>query len=247
MDVLGIDIGGSGIKGAVVSVETGQLVSEYLQVETPQPATPHAVIEATCELVRLFDWHGSIGCGFPAVVQGGEVKTAANIDASWIGVNVRDFLQKKTGCSCSVINDADAAGLAEMQFGAGQGRMGTVLVLTLGTGIGSALFHREQLLPNLELGYLPLNGAPAEHYASAAVRTNEKLSWETWSKRLNKFLNHVERLFSPELIIIGGGVSHQHEKFFPYLETQAKLAPAGFLNRAGIVGAAGFAAGENGS
>ncbi|NOQ41069.1 MAG: ROK family protein [Desulfuromusa sp.] len=247
MDVLGIDIGGSGIKGAVVAVKTGQLVSEPLQVETPQPATHHAVIEATCELVRLFDWHGSIGCGFPAVVQGGVVKTAANIDASWIGVNVRDFLQKKTGCSCSVINDADAAGLAEMVFGAGQGEMGTVLVLTLGTGIGSALFYRGQLIPNLELGYLPLKGAPAEHYASAAVRTNEKLSWETWSQRLNEFLSHVERLFSPELIIIGGGVSQQHEKFFPYLETQAKLVPAGFFNRAGIVGAACFAAGENGS
>lgn len=247
MDILGIDIGGSGIKGAVVAVETGQLVSEPLQIETPQPATPQAVIEATCGLVRLFDWHGSIGCGFPAVVQDGTVKTAANIDASWIGVDVRGFLQRKTGCPCFVINDADAAGLAEMKFGAGRGRMGTVLTLTLGTGIGSALFYRGQLFPNLELGYMPLKGTPAEHYASAAVRKKEKLSRDAWSKRLNMFLGHVERLFSPELIIIGGGVSHQHEIFFPYLETQAKLVPAGFLNRAGIVGAAGFAAGENGS
>ena len=247
MDILGIDIGGSGIKGAVVAVETGQLVSEPLQIKTPQPATPQAVIEVTCELVRLFDWHGSIGCGFPAVVQDGTVKTAANIDARWIGVDVRGFLQRKTGRPCFVINDADAAGLAEMKFGAGRGRMGTVLTLTLGTGIGSALFYRGQLFPNLELGYMPLKGTPAEHYASAAVRKKEKLSWDAWSKRLNMFLGHVERLFSPELIIIGGGVSHQHEKFFPYLETQTKLVPAGFLNRAGIVGAAGFAAGENGS
>lgn len=247
MDILGIDIGGSGIKGAVVSVATGQLVSEPLLIETPQPATPQAVIEATCDLVRLFDWNGSIGCGFPAVVQDGTVKTAANIDASWIGVDVRGFLQRETGCFCSVINDADAAGLAEMKFGAGQGEVGTVLVITLGTGIGSALFYRGQLFPNLELGYLPLKGAPAEHYASAAVKKNEKLSWETWSKRLNEFLSYIERLFSPELIIMGGGVSHQHEKFFPYIETQAKLVPASFLNRAGIVGAACFAAGENGS
>jgi polyphosphate glucokinase len=137
-----------------------------------------------------------------------------------------------------VINDADAAGLAEMQFGEGRGRVGTVLILTLGTGIGSALFYRGQLYPNLELGYLVLKGSPAEHYASAAVRKNEKLSWETWSKRLNRFLNHVERLFSPELIIVGGGVSSKYEKFFPYLKTQAELVPAQLLNQAGIVGAA---------
>ena len=242
MDVLGIDIGGSGIKGAVVAVETGQLVSEHLQVKTPRPATPDTVINATGELVRLFDWHGSIGCGFPAVIQSGIVKTAANIDTSWIGVNLRDFMQRKTGCTCSVINDADAAGLAEMVFGAGRGRMGSVLILTLGTGIGSALFYRGKLFPNLELGYLPLEGAPAEHYASAAVRENEKLSWVTWSNRINRFLNHVERLFSPELIIIGGGISSRHEDFFPLLETRAELVPAGFLNQSGIIGAASFAA-----
>ncbi|MEA3544863.1 MAG: ROK family protein [Thermodesulfobacteriota bacterium] len=244
MNILGVDIGGSGIKGAVVAVETGQLVSEPLQLETPQPATPQAVIEATCDLVRLFDWHGFIGCGFPAVIQAGVVKTAANIDSSWVGVDVKGDLQRKTGCSCAVINDADAAGSAEMMFGAGQGVAGTVLVLTLGTGIGSALFYNGQLLPNLELGYLPLQGAPAEHYASAAVRKREKLSWKIWAKRLNQFLNYVERLFSPELIIIGGGVSCRHEKFFPYIEIQAQLIPAHFFNRAGIVGAACFAAVE---
>ncbi|MCK5825394.1 MAG: ROK family protein [Desulfuromusa sp.] len=240
MDVLGIDIGGSGIKGAVVAVETGRLVSEHLQIKTPRPATPASVIKATGELVRSFDWHGSIGCGFPAVIQDGMVKTAANIDTSWIGVNARDFLQRETGCVCSVINDADAAGLAEMVFGAGRGKMGSVLILTLGTGIGSALFYQGRLFPNLELGYLPLEGAPAEHYASAAVRVNEKLSWVTWSKRLNRFLNHVERLFSPELIIIGGGVSSRHKEFFPLLETRAELVPAGYLNHSGIVGAASF-------
>ncbi|MDX2481306.1 MAG: ROK family protein [Desulfuromusa sp.] len=244
MNVLGIDIGGSGIKGAIVDVETGQLCSERLRVETPQPATPQAVIDSTCQLIKTFNWDGLIGCGFPAVIQKGLVKTAANIDESWLDIDVQDILQKATECSCAVINDADAAGLAEMQFGEGRGRSGTVLILTLGTGIGSALFYQGQLVPNLELGYLPMEGAPAEHYTSAAVRKNEKLSWLVWSKRLNKFLNHVERLFSPELIIVGGGVSRKHEKFFPHIETQAELVPARWLNQAGIIGAACFAAGK---
>jgi len=244
MDILGIDIGGSGIKGAVVMVETGQLVSEPLLLETPKPATPDKIIKVTGELVRQFEWHGPIGCGFPAVVQEGVVKTAANIDLGWIGVDARESLQQETGCICSVINDADAAGLAEMVFGAGRGRMGTVLILTLGTGIGSALFYQGKLFPNLELGYLPLEGAPAEHYASAAVRKNKKLSWRTWTKRLNKFLKHVERLFAPELIIVGGGISCRHEDFFPLIETQAELVPAFFLNQSGIIGAASFAAEE---
>lgn len=241
MDVLGIDIGGSGIKGAIVHVETGQLSSKRLMVATPQPATPRAVIDSTWQLIKLFNWEGLIGCGFPAVIQQDLVKTAANIDESWLDVDVRHALQRETGCSCTVINDADAAGLAEMKFGAGRGNLGTVLILTLGTGIGSALFYRGQLFPNLELGFLPLKGAPAERYASAAVRKNEKLSWPVWAKRLNKFLNHVERLFSPELIIIGGGVSRNHEKFFPYIKTRAELVPARLLNQAGIVGAACFA------
>ena len=242
MGILGIDIGGSGIKGAVVTAETGQLVSEPLQIETPKPATPDRVIKATCELVKQFGWHGFIGCGFPAVVQEGVVKTAANIDSGWIGVDAQELLQRETGCVCSVINDADAAGLAEMVFGAGRGRMGSVLIFTLGTGIGSALFYQGKLFPNLELGYLPLEGVPAEHHVSAAVRKNEKLSWRTWTTRLNKFLKHVERLFSPELIIVGGGISSRHEEFFPWVETQAELLPAAFLNQSGIIGAASFAA-----
>ncbi len=242
MDILGIDIGGSGIKGAVVSIETGQLVSELILLETPKPATPDGVIKVTGDLVKRFGWHGAIGCGFPAVIQEGVVKTAANIDSGWIGVDAREFLQQETGCVCSVINDADAAGLAEMTFGAGRGRMGTVLILTLGTGIGSALFYQGKLFPNLELGYLPLDGAPAEHYVSAAVRKNEELSWRTWTTRLNKFLKYVERLFSPQLIIVGGGISSRHEEFFPWVETQAEVVPAAFLNQSGVIGAASFAA-----
>ncbi|MFK5925573.1 MAG: ROK family protein [Desulfuromusa sp.] len=245
MDVFGIDIGGSGIKGAIVDVETGRLSSEPVIIETPQPATPQLVAEAVGALIRMYHWSGAIGCGFPAVIQNGVAKTAANIDVGWIDVDVKTLLQNKTGCSCSVINDADAAGLAEMKFGAGQGQIGTVLILTLGTGIGSALFYQGKLFPNLELGSLHLNGAPAEHYASAAMRKNKKLSWEAWSKRLNRFLNYVERLFSPELIIVGGGVSQNHKKFFPYLKTRAKLLPAHWLNHAGIIGAAYFATRKN--
>ncbi|MCW8860456.1 MAG: ROK family protein [Deltaproteobacteria bacterium] len=244
MQVLGIDVGGSGIKGAIVDVSSGQLCSEPVSLITPQPATPPAVIETVGELVRSFKWTGLVGCGFPAVIQNGLAKTAANIAASWINVDVKRCLESQTGCSSAVLNDADAAGLAEMSFGAGHGFNGTVLVLTLGTGIGSALFYQGQLFPNLELGFLPLNGSPAEQYTSAAVRTKQKLSWLGWSKRLNQFLTHVDRLFSPELIIIGGGVSFNHEKFFPYLDLQAQLLPAQFKNQAGIVGAACFAANQ---
>jgi len=242
MDVLGIDIGGSYIKGAIVDVQTGKLNSEPLQVETPQPASPAAIIEVTSDLVKSFPWHGSIGCGFPAVIQAGVAKTASNIDDLWIGLNVKEEMERATGCPCSVLNDADAAGLAEMQFGEGQGRDGTVLVLTLGTGVGSALFSQGELFPNLELGCLPINGIPADHYAAAAVRRRENLSWQSWTQRLNLFLNHVERLLSPELIIIGGGISSEYKIFFPQLKTEADLLPAHFLNQAGIVGAACFAA-----
>lgn len=241
MHVLGIDIGGSGIKGAVVDVSTGQLVSDRLRLETPQPATPDALVETVGDLVHALQWQGLIGCGFPAVIIGGIVKTAANIDQSWIDVDVQSALRHATGCECHVINDADAAGIAELKFGIGRKRFGSVLMLTLGTGIGSALFCDGRLFPNLELGALPFKGATAEAYAAAAVRKKKKLSWQGWAKRLNKVLLHVERMFSPELIIIGGGVSRKHEKFFPLLETRAPIVPAGLLNLAGIVGAAHFA------
>ncbi len=245
MDVLGIDIGGSYIKGAVVDVQTGKLISEPLQVETPQPASPAAIIEVTADLVKSFPWHGSIGCGFPAVIRAGIAKTASNIDDLWIGLNVKEEMQRATGCPCFVLNDADAAGLAEMQFGEGQGIDGTVLVLTLGTGVGSALFSQGELFPNLELGCLPINGTSADNYAAAAVRSREDLSWQVWAQRLNLFLNHVERLLSPELIIIGGGISSEHKIFFPQLKIEADLLPAHFFNQAGIVGAACFAAEKN--
>jgi len=242
MQCLGIDIGGSGIKGAIVDVTTGQLVSERLRIATPAPATPQAVAETTAELVRQFSWQGAIGCGFPAVIVNGVARTAANIEASWVGADVAAILGKAIGSSCFVVNDADAAGVAEMRFGSGKGRLGSVIVLTLGTGIGSGMFIDGVLYPNSELGHLWLKTGPAEHYASAAVRKKENLEWKPWAKRLNKFFAQVERIFSPELIIIGGGVSRQHDKFFPYLKAQAELLPAQLRNQAGIIGAACLAA-----
>ena len=242
MDVLGIDVGGSRIKGAIVDIETGLLQSDFLQIETPQPATPFAVAKAVNRLVETVTWKGLIGCGFPAVIQSGTATTAANIDTSWVGCHVKGLLERETGCICEIINDADAAGLAEVTFGAGKGRSDSVLMLTLGTGIGSAIFYRGQLFPNLELGHLNIAGFPAETMTSAAARVDEGLSWMEWSERLNVFFGEVERLLSPQLLILGGGVSEQAQQFFPYLTTQGELVAAQMLNRAGIVGAALFAA-----
>ena len=242
MKILGIDIGGSGIKGAVVDCENGELLSERLRVPTPQPATPAAVAEAVRALLGLFAWNGVVGIGFPAIVSAGVARSAANISPDWIGVNVAELMTATTGCDCFVLNDADAAGLAEMEFGAGRGREDAVLVLTLGTGIGSALFYQQRHFPNLELGALSLKGGLAEQYAAAVIRKQAKLSWKAWSKRLNLFLAHVERLLCPDLIVVGGGVSRRSEKFFPYLTTRAELMPARLLNQAGIIGAACYAA-----
>lgn len=242
MDVLGIDIGGSTIKAAIVDVATGQLESDFLQIETPRPATPQAIAESINALVTLLRWNGVVGCGFPAVIRDGVAITAANIDSSWIDCDIPSLLQTATGCYCVVLNDADAAGLAEMKFGAGQGRAGAVLMLTLGTGIGSALFYNERLFPNLELGHLMVNGMVVERYTSAAVRINDALSWQEWAERLNRVFYYIERLFSPDLIIIGGGVSEQAEQFFPLLNTRTELTAAHMKNRAGLIGSALFAA-----
>lgn len=238
MDILGIDIGGSGIKGAIIDVESGCLKSERIRIPTPSPASPQAVAATVAELVQQLNWQGLIGCGFPAIIVNGVAKSAANIDPAWIGTDVAALLTAATGCPCVVINDADAAGLAEMRFGVGKNRAGSVIVITVGTGLGSAFFSNGMLYPNTELGHLRLKAGPAERYASAAVRKKEALSWNAWSKRLNRFFSHVERLFSPELIIIGGGISRKHEKFFPLLDTRAELLPAQFRNQAGIIGAA---------
>lgn len=238
MEILGIDIGGSGIKGAPVDVERGELVQPRHRILTPEPSTPDAVADVVGEVARHFDWRGAIGCTFPAVVQRGIVWSAANVDKSWIGVDGQVLFQRTTGCSLVLLNDADAAGMAEMKFGAGQGQPGVVMMLTFGTGIGSALFINGQLVPNTELGHLELRGKDAELRAAARIRDEKELSWKQWSKRVNEYLAMIEKLFTPDLIIFGGGVSKEHGKFFQYLETRAPVVPAVLFNEAGIVGAA---------
>jgi polyphosphate glucokinase len=236
--ILGIDIGGSGIKGAPVDTRKGKFMTKRHRIETPNPATPVAVAEVIKAIAKHFKWEGPIGCGFPAVVLNGVVKTASNIDKSWIETDARELFTKTTGLPVWVINDADAAGLAAVRFGAGREIRGSVLMLTVGTGIGSAFFTRGKLLPNTELGHLILNGQNAEKYTSDATRKNENLSWEEWGKRFNEYLMEMERLFWPELIIIGGGMSKKMDKFRDQLTLKTKVIPATLLNDAGIIGAA---------
>ncbi len=238
--ILGIDVGGTGIKGAIVDVETGQLQTERIKILTPKPATPEAVITVIRQLMAQLDYSGPVGCGFPAIVQNGIVKTAANIDDSWIGVNIEESLGRVTGFPVRAINDADAAGIAEMRFGAGRGKNGSVLLITIGTGLGSALFVDQKIVPNSELGHIYLKGMVAEKYASNIVRKNEELSWEEWGKRLNEYLVHLERIICPDLFLLGGGVSKKFEKFSEYLNTVAPVLPAESQNEAGVIGAAVF-------
>jgi polyphosphate glucokinase len=236
--VLGIDIGGSGIKGALVDVATGELVERRFRVPTPQPSKPKKVAAVVKQIVEHFEWEGPLGVTFPAIIRSGIVRSAANVDKRWIGTDGRRLFEDVTALPVELLNDADAAGIAEMTYGAGRGQKGTVLMLTLGTGIGSALFREGVLVPNTELGHLIFKGSDAEHYAADSVRERENLSWKKWGRRVARYLDHVEFLFSPNLIIIGGGVSKQHARYFHYFDTEAQVVPAEALNEAGIVGAA---------
>jgi len=241
--ILGIDIGGSGIKGALVNTKKGILVAERYRIPTPHPSTPDAVGDTVVKIVKHFDWKGPIGCTFPAVIKKGIAYSAANVDKSWIGVNGSKLLKKKTGCPVLLLNDADAAGIAEMEYGAGRPQErrkneNVIFLLTLGTGIGSAVFVDGSLLPNTELGHIQMLGMDAEHYASDMIRKREKLNWNEWAGRVTEYLNLLEALFSPDLFILGGGVSKRHDKFLHLLDTQARVVPAQLLNEAGIIGAA---------
>ena len=238
MEILGIDVGGSGIKGAIVDTQKGELITDRYRIPTPKPATPSAVIETIELIIRHFDWHGPVGCGFPAAVKNEIVKTASNIDDSWIGVNASAQIEKETGCPTHLLNDVDAAGFAELEFGAGERRYGTVFMAAFGTGIGTAVFHNQQLVPNTELGHLPMHGGPAEHYAANSIRKKEDLSWKKWGRRVNEYLQLVEALFWPDLIIFGGGVSKKFKKIKPHLDLQTDIVPAESRNHAGIIGAA---------
>jgi polyphosphate glucokinase len=237
-DVLGVDIGGTGIKAAPVDVAAGRLTAERVKLPTPQPAAPEPMASVIRELVDQFSWHGPIGITFPGVVSAGTIMTAANLDRSWIGVNAVTFLGEATGQPVTVLNDADAAGVAEMRFGAGRGQSGTVLLLTLGTGIGSALFYNGVLIPNTEFGHIEIHGKDAETRASERAREEGELSWHKWADRVDEYLDKMESLLWPELIIIGGGISRKSNKFLPRLSLRARVVPAALQNDAGIVGAA---------
>lgn len=238
MEVLGIDIGGSGIKGAPVDIEKGILLAERHRIPTPQPATPEAVAHTVKELVEHFNWKGEIGCGFPSVVRHGIIRTASNIDDSWIGVHAGELFSKVTNCPTLLVNDADAAGMAEMSFGSARNRKGTVIMVTVGTGIGTAIFTRGQLLPNTEFGHIILKGKVAEKIASDAARKRDDLNWKEWGSRFNKYLARMEFLFSPDLFIIGGGASKKFEKYIKYINVEAEIVSAELKNEAGIIGAA---------
>jgi polyphosphate glucokinase len=246
MQVLGVDIGGSGIKGAIVDTETGEFVAERYRIATPKPATPEAVAEVLTQLVNHFNWNGPVGCGFPASIQHGVAQTAANLSASFIGTNIDKLFSKTTKCPYYNINDADAAGIAEMHFGKGAGQSGVVLLITIGTGLGTVLFTDGVLLPNTELGHLYLqNGKEGEHFASDAVRKKEDLGWKSWGKRFNQYLSMMEALFWPDLIILGGGASKKFDKFKQQITVKTPVKPAALLNQAGIIGAALYAQSKN--
>ena len=238
MQVLGIDVGGSGIKGAPVDTDSGEMLAERIRIKTPKNAEPQPVADVVAEIARSFNWSGPIGIGFPAPIKAGIAMMAANISEKWIGTNADDLFTKTTGCDCTMINDADAAGLAEMKFGAGRGQPGTVIMLTLGTGIGTAIFHRGSLLPNTEFGHLEIRGRDSEHRVSDAARQREELSWKKFAKRFNRYLVEMENLFWPDLFIVGGGISKESEKYLPLLSIRTPIIPAELLNQAGIVGAA---------
>jgi len=239
VQVLGIDIGGSGIKGAPVDTGQGKLLAERVKLETPHPAVPDTVAKVVAQLVEAFSWTGPAGITFPGVVVNGVTHTAANLDPAWVGLDTRALFSEATGLSPALINDADAAGLAEMKFGAGAGQQGTVLMLTFGTGIGSALFRDGILVPNTEFGHIEIRGRDAEKRASERAKELHDLSWGKWAGRVDEYLGHMEALTAPDLIIIGGGISRKADKFLPLLTSlRATVVPAAMQNDAGIVGAA---------
>jgi polyphosphate glucokinase len=239
MRSFGVDIGGSGIKGCPVDLSEGRLLGERVRIDTPQPSTPEAVYAVVTDLVGRFGWEGEVGVTFPGVMKKGVAHTAANVDKSWIGTDIDADLERLLpGGPVQTLNDADAAGLAEMRYGAGRDKRGVVLLLTFGTGIGSALFVDGHLVPNTEFGHIEVDGEDGEKRASAAARDREGLKYPEWAKRVDRFLDVLERSVWPDLIIVGGGVSKKADKWVPYLSTRTPVVAAELLNDAGIVGAA---------
>ena len=241
---IGVDVGGSGIKAAIVDIETGQLVSERLRVPTPKPSTPEAVIASIGRLVKRLVKAGTVdagvpvGVGLPGVTIEGQIKTAANIDAGWVDFPVVERLGKVVGRPVAIVNDADAAGIAEMRFGMGKGHPGVVIFLTLGTGVGSGVFVDGDLVPNTEFGQMEIQGRPAERRSAPAARTRRGLSWKAWAMDLDEHLHAIDGLMWPDLMILGGGVSKNSEQFIPRLTQRIPIVPAQLRNDAGIIGAA---------
>lgn len=250
MAIMGIDVGGSGIKGVPVDLETGELLEERFRLPTPVKAKPADVAETVADVIKHFNWSGPVGIGFPAVIRNGVAYTAANIHKSWIGTDANKLFSEATGCPVYVLNDADAAGMAEMKYGIGQDperRKGVVILITIGTGLGSALFVDGTLVPNTELGHIEIRGKDAESRASDAARQAKEMSWEEWGGKFDEYLGWLERLFWPDLIILGGGVSKIAYKFMPYLTLKTEVVPAKLLNQAGIAGAALYAGMKSGT
>ena len=244
MKALGIDIGGSGIKGALVDTTRGKMITDRYRIPTPRPATPKAVIATIKKIIRHFDYQGPWGVGFPGIVVDGQILSAVNIHKDWENFAGEEAIASATGSKVIVRNDADVAGFAEMRYGAGRDTKGETMIFTLGTGIGSTMFVKGQCVPNLELGhlYLPRQKIDVERYASDHARKKLGLSWEEWGQRLSEYFNHIEFLFSPQRIIIGGGISKKHNKFLKYIKVRAEVVPAKLRNEAGIIGAAAAAA-----
>jgi polyphosphate glucokinase len=238
MEILGIDIGGSGIKGSPVDTERGEMLGERYRIPTPEGAKPQDVAEVVAQIARHFDWKGPIGAGFPAVIQHGVARTAANVDKSWIGTNAEEMISQATGCPVRVLNDADVAGIAEMRFGAGKGRDGVVFIITIGTGLGTALFTDGVLVPNTELGHIEMDCQDAEWQAADSARKRDNLKWREWALRFDRYLNRIDALFWPDLFILGGGASKKMRKFEEILTVDTEVVAAQLRNRAGIVGAA---------
>jgi polyphosphate glucokinase len=239
MDVLGIDIGGSGIKGAMVNIETGEMLTERYRIPTPDSRTPAEMAEVVAQIVKHFDYKGPVGCGFPSIIKKGVCKSAGNLDKSWVGVQVDALFSAASGQPFTVINDADAAGYASMNYGVGKGKKGLVVMITVGTGLGSGAFLDGVLIPNFELGQIPYKRYPKiELWAAGSIKDNKKLSYRKWGKRFNKFLNYVNLIVSPDLIIIGGGISKDWDSFKKYIKVDTTVIPAELENQAGIIGAA---------
>jgi polyphosphate glucokinase len=239
MTLLGIDVGGSGIKGALVDSESGEMLTERFRIPTPKPRTPEAMSDVIAEIVKHFDYTGKVGCGFPTIIKKGVCKSPGNLDPSWLGVNVEELLEKKTGLDFTVINDADAAGYATMNYGVGRGKEGLVVMITIGTGLGSGAFYNGELIPNFELGQIPYKKyEKIELWAAGSAMEREELSYKKWGKRFNTFLEYVELIISPDLIILGGGASKDFKQFKKKIKIETPVIPAELQNHAGIIGAA---------